>query len=187
MSRQVGLRHGNPEVGNAHGAVFVDEQVGRLEVAMQHALRVGGGQRGADFAANLNHPLRRQPSHSSDERGEVFAFHQLHREEHFLVCLADVEHPAHARMRDAACQSDLVEDRAARLGVLRERNNFRATGVSSTRSSACQTSPIPPCPSLRHHPVAPGEHESRHESGGLWPFPLGPFPLVPFPLFLVKT
>ena len=37
----------DPEIGDAHGAAVVDQHVGWFQVAMEHALRMGGGQPGA--------------------------------------------------------------------------------------------------------------------------------------------
>ena len=113
---------------------------------MQHALRVRRRQAGAQLTGDVDDLLRGQPSDAAEQRGEVFAANQLHRVEDPALGLADVEDAAHGRVRDLPRQPNFVEDALARLRDPSRSISFSATGVSSTRSSARQTSPMPPRP-----------------------------------------
>ena len=79
LHARIGHR-GQPEVGQAGIAVRVDQDVGRLDVAVQHAARVGGGQRVGDPDADVadlllarplfgfTHLVSEPPGHSSITR-----------------------------------------------------------------------------------------------------------------------
>ena len=77
----VGPRDRDAEVGDAHQPVVVDEHVGRLEIAMEHALRVRRREAGAELAADVDDLFRRQPADAPEQRGQVLAANQLHRVE----------------------------------------------------------------------------------------------------------
>ena len=141
--------------------VFVDQHVGGLEVAVQDAVRVGGGEAAAQLVADVDDLLRRQPAGAAQQRRQVLALDELHRIEDPVLGLADVEDAADRRVGDLPREPHFVEDPLARLGGWPGRSAFSATGVCSTRSSACQTSPqLAPAEPL-DHPVAAGEHVAR--------------------------
>jgi len=67
---------------------------------VQHALGVGRRDAGAQLAGDVDDLLGREPADPPEERREILASHQLHREKHFARELPDVEYPAHGRVRD---------------------------------------------------------------------------------------
>jgi hypothetical protein len=92
--RSSGLRSriqplGQPEVGDARLAEGVDEDVGRLEVAVQNAplVRVVDSLRDS-LEVGGSAPGRQGPV--ADELREVLALDEVHREERLAVVLADV-------------------------------------------------------------------------------------------------
>ena len=93
---------GQAEVGDAHLAGAVDHHVGRLEVAMDHAAFVRGGEAGAHLPRDLERAIFREPSDAAQQRAEILAVHVLHRQEGVSVDLVDVVHAADVRVRDLA-------------------------------------------------------------------------------------
>ena len=69
---------GQPEVGQSRIAVAVDQDVGWFDVAVQHAARVGGGQRIGDLDANLADPLFAGPVLGLEPLGQGPARAQFH-------------------------------------------------------------------------------------------------------------
>ena len=109
----VARRDRDAEVGDPDPSVLIDQDVGRLQVAMQHALRVRRRQPGAQLAGDLEHPLGRQTARALEQRGEILSLHELHREEDRLAGFADVEDPAHRRVGDLPREPHFLEDAAA--------------------------------------------------------------------------
>ena len=107
-------RNRDPEIADAHEPVVVDQDVRRLEIAMQHALRVRRSQARAQLPPDVDDLLRRQPAHAPKQRREILAPDQLHREEDHALGLADVEDPADGRVRDLTREPHFVEDPLAR-------------------------------------------------------------------------
>ena len=68
---------------------------------------------GAQLPGDLDHPRRRQPAGVAEHRREVLPLDQLHREEHFVVGLADVEDPDDRGMRDPARQPHFLQQALA--------------------------------------------------------------------------
>src|SRR5207249_7256306 len=109
--------------------------------------------------------FRWQPADALDERGEIFALHELHRQEYLPLLLADVEYAAHGRMRDLPRKTNLVQKqtprfRAGRAHQLeRDRNSeHEIVGAPDiSHAAVAQT---------RHHPVAAGEPLARREQPG---------------------
>ena len=154
------------EVGDADAAVVVDQDVGRLEVAVQHALRVRGREAGAQLAGDFERPsptaagptrrssaARSSPCTSSIEKNTMPSV------------FADVEHAADRGMRDLPREPDLVEDRAARRRagatdqLQRDRRlEHQIVGAPDVAHAAAAEA--------RDHPVAAGEHVARVEDVG---------------------
>lgn len=84
-----GLCHA--EVGDLHDPVVVDEDVLGLDVAMDHSLVMGLGQRGCRLAADAHHIRPRQPAMEPQEVPQRRPVHVLHDEEVPALMLADVE------------------------------------------------------------------------------------------------
>ena len=78
----------------------VEHHVGRLEVAMDDAALVRGGEAGADLPGDLEAALLGEAADAPQQRGEVLAVHVLHRQEGVPFDLVDVVDAADVRVRD---------------------------------------------------------------------------------------
>ena len=160
----VEARDRDAEIGDAHLTVFVDQDVGGLQVAMQHAAGVRGGEPGAQLPRDVDDLLGGQPPDAPEQRGQVFAADQLHREEDFAVGFADIEDAADRRVRDLPRQPDFVQDAAPRPGRRRpnelqrdRRLEHQIVGAPDLAHAAAADA--------RDHPVAAGEHLAGGKSG----------------------
>ena len=69
------------EVGDADVTVAVDHHVRRLQVAVQHAALVRGGDPGADLPRDLDRLVLRKAADAAEQRRQILAVHVLHRQE----------------------------------------------------------------------------------------------------------
>jgi hypothetical protein len=83
------------EVGDAYATPAVDHDVRGFEVAMQHAVFVGGCETEAKLTGDLNGLLFTRATHARQNVGQILAVDVLHRKEYVPIDLADVIHPAH--------------------------------------------------------------------------------------------
>ena len=109
---------GEPEVGDAKDAAFVDHDVGGLQVTVHDTLLVGGGNAGAELARQPRRLSGFEPAAPAQEPRQVLAGDPLHGQEVASVGLADVPDPTDVRVRDLARDSDLVEQTLEPVGVL---------------------------------------------------------------------
>jgi hypothetical protein len=115
------LQPGKSEIGDARTATAVDHHVGRLQIAMQDALLVGGRQTGADAARDLDCFVLRQTPDSPEQRGQVLSVDVLHGKVGVAVQLADVVDPANVGMGDLERDADLVQEALVAVRVPRQR------------------------------------------------------------------
>jgi hypothetical protein len=66
------------EVGDAHAAVAVEHDVGRLEVAVQHAAVVDRRQPGAQLPRDVERLAAREAADPPQQPGQVLPVHVLH-------------------------------------------------------------------------------------------------------------
>ena len=93
---------GESEVRDAHVTRSVEHHVGRLEIAMDDATFVGGGETGADLACDREAAFFRKSADAFDQRREILAVHVLHREKGLPLHLVDVVDAADIRVRHLA-------------------------------------------------------------------------------------
>ncbi len=118
MSVKLPASAGEAEVGDADAAVRVEHDVGRLEIAVQHAEVVRGGEAGADLARDLGGPLLGEAADPLQQQRQVLAVDQLHRQEHAAVVLADVVDAADVAVRHLARDAHLVVELRQPLRIL---------------------------------------------------------------------
>jgi hypothetical protein len=113
----LGSRNRNAEIADPYESRVVDEDVGWLQVAVQHTLGVCGRQTGTQLEPDFDNLLRRHAADAAQQRREVLALDELHREEDDAVPFAHTEHAAHGRVGDLPGQPHLAEDPFARGGT----------------------------------------------------------------------
>ena len=75
-----GRRLGNAEIGHLHLPVLTNKHVGRLDVAVDQPLGVGGGQGRAHLDGQLDRPAGGQPALAVKQLGQALAGHVLHHQ-----------------------------------------------------------------------------------------------------------
>ncbi len=112
---------GEAEVGHLHLAVGVDEYIGRLDVAVDDAQRMRGGERIADMGGNGVGVLGGESSLTGDHLLNVGAVDVFHHEKELAVpSLAKVEHRDDGRMEQPGHDLRLIAEalRIARVFLL---------------------------------------------------------------------
>ena len=97
-----------PEVHQPDFARVVQHDVGGLQVAMEDAALVRGGQPGAQLPRDVGGLVFREAADAAERRREVLAVHVFHRQVEVTVDLADVVDAADVGVRDLARRPDLV-------------------------------------------------------------------------------
>jgi hypothetical protein len=106
------------EVGDSDLASAVEQDVGGLQVAVQHPLVVHRRQPQAELAGDLDPLLLRQPPDLLEQPGQVLAIDVLHREERLAVVLGDVEHVADMGVRDLPGDAHFLVEAGQAVGVV---------------------------------------------------------------------
>ncbi len=92
---------GDPEVEHLDDLVFVvlsEEDIGRLEVAVDEPHVVRAAERLAHVAQHAGGLLEREPPSAAEPRAQVFAFEQLHRDVGGAMIDAVLEDLHHVRV-----------------------------------------------------------------------------------------
>jgi len=174
---QLGHGRGQAEVGDACVAAAVDHHVGGLQVAVQDPALVGGGQAGGDLAGDLHRAVAGQAADAGEQRGQVLAVHQLHRDEGVALALADVVDAHHPRMGDLPRGADLAREALQAGRVLLEGLGQELQGdrladaqvvgaVDLAHGARAQQTHDAVAP-LQHHPREEGAVVDRGHGG--WP------------------
>ena len=116
--RPIGRRFGelgNAEVEHLGLAAAGDEQVGRLDVAMDDGGAVRGVERIGDLDAEVEQVVERQRA-ARDALLERLALEQLHHHEVLALLFADVVKDADVRVTQARDDAGFAEEALERLG-----------------------------------------------------------------------
>jgi hypothetical protein len=161
-------RASEAEVGDFGPAAAVDHDVGRLQVAMQHAFVVRGREACAELPRDFDSLVFGQPADAPQKRGQVLAVDILHREEVTLVELADVEHAAHVRVRDAKRHPDFGQEAIEPLGIPFDVGREELQGHRLAEFHIVRAIDLAHAAAADEadHPVSPGHHAARQEPAG---------------------
>ena len=117
-------RYGGTEVAEQHvgptGSGGLEQQVGRLHVAVHDAGRVDGLQALEDLVEELDHPAPRQRTGVADQVGDRATTHQRHREEHPVVVGSPGARGQDVRVLDAHRLLTHEPQHRARIGLAQQ-------------------------------------------------------------------
>ena len=113
------LRDGarDAEVGELDDVVFGDEDVGRLDIAMEQTLAVCVGEAACDLRRVVDRDRLGEAAVSRDDLGERRAVDQFHHDEVRIVLVADVEGVDDVGMRELCGRFGLLVEAANELVV----------------------------------------------------------------------
>ena len=166
LSRERLGEPGEAEVGEAHLALAVEHHIGGLQVAVQQALRVRGGEAFGDLAGHVERLVLREAPDAPQQRGEVLPVHELHREEVLPFRFADVPDAAHRWMRDLARRPHLRVEALEPVRVALEptRQELERDGLLQLQVVGAIDLPHPAAAEQAHDPVALGDDGARNEA-----------------------
>jgi hypothetical protein len=154
--------HRDAEVADANQSVLVDEDVRRFQIAVEDALRVRRRERVAQLPPDVGDLLGRQAANAVDERVEILALDQFHRQEEVPALFADVEDATDRRMRDPPRQPNFVEKKDL-PGRRRRPHDLQRDGHAEDEIVGAPHVAHPAVAQTRNHPVASGEHLACRE------------------------
>jgi hypothetical protein len=105
-----------PEIGEIAVVGRADEDVSRLDVAMDEPSGVDGVERTGDLREQVHRPLAAERAVDQQRRQRRPA-HQPHRQEESALGLPGLVHGDHVRMRERRVQAALAAEAADELGV----------------------------------------------------------------------
>ncbi len=202
--RRINRSSAGPTSGRseARGGGSRSHDVGRLQVAVDHPVAVGGSERVGDLGGDHD-GLRQRHRTAGQPVRQGPPFQVLHHEEHTFLVLSDIVQGADVRVVQGGDRLGFLLEPARRPGsaLSWEESTLRATSRSSLVSRARKTSPMPPAPTAdtisygpRRVPAArlirtPGRCERESATRGHstpprlqitpGPHPIGPGPVGP--------
>ena len=96
------------EIGDPDVPVAVDHHVGRLQIAMQDAAIVGGGNPRAELPREVDRLVLWDAADAAEQRRKILAVDILHREEAAAVRVAEVVEPADVLVRHLSRDAQFV-------------------------------------------------------------------------------
>jgi len=139
------LGGGEAKVGDADAAATIEHDVGGLEVAMDDAVFVSGGEAGAELTGDVESFVGGDAADAAEEGGEVFAIDEFHGEEGMGSGgggglkgqsgggnFAQVEDAADIGVRNLAGEADFASEAGERVGIAGERGGkkFKSDGLA---------------------------------------------------------
>ncbi len=156
---------GGAEVGQPRPAVGIEQDVLRLDVAMEDAAPVGRGQGGGHVAAEAHHRVTVEAALLGDPHLQVGTAHVFHDDEAPRPLLEEVEHRDDVRVREAADRLHLAPHplaRHLRRGGRRHQQLERDLRVELAVAGEVHDRVTAP-PDLAHDLVSAPEDRARRE------------------------
>ncbi len=101
-------RFGETEIGDVDVVGFIDEDILRFQVAVDHALVVGRFEGGAQLASEFKGAVKGQSSFLVDQAGEIAAFDEGHGDELDAADVAEIVDTQDILLRDLAGEQELL-------------------------------------------------------------------------------
>jgi len=89
---------GNAEVHDLRASVLANADVGWLDVSMHDAALVSESESGENVDDDVESGLQRKRLARFDQMLEIYALHELHRDEEVTICLTQVVDADHVRV-----------------------------------------------------------------------------------------
>jgi len=162
------VRHGRQaEVCDPRPPPAVDHHVGRLQIAVEDALRVGRAQPRADLPGHLDGLVPGQTADTLQQRRQILSVDVLHGEEVLAIDLGHVVDPADVGMRNLPGQPDLVEEsfEAIAIRLERRRKELQRDGLAELEIVGTVDLAHSALPQEVDDPVSTGEHRAGDEAG----------------------
>ena len=138
---------GDAEIGELHLPVGRQEQIPRLDVAVDHAAVVGVAQGPGDINADPRHVPPGEGPPAVQLLFQAAAGDQFHGVEEVLVLVAEAEQPDDVRMVELSQGFDFRLEAMAEIGVVGHRGGEQLDGRRLRRSR--RGPPHRPCPCRR--------------------------------------
>ncbi len=147
-------------------AAAIDHDVGRLQITVQHALVVGGGETGAKLLGDLHALVAGQSADAAQQDFEVLAVDVFHRQKVLAVNFADVVHAAHVGVRYLAGEPHLGVKVVQPLGILGQvaRQKLQRDGVAQFQIVGPVDFAHAPFADQRHDAIAVGDFRAGQEA-----------------------
>ena len=141
----IGGEPGDPEVGDHRPSVAGQQDVARLDVAMDDAADVGDAQRPGDIEPDPRGLGRREAAHASEARGEVLALDELHDEVRLAVVRAGLQAGHDVRVAQDGRGERLAPEAHRDVGVLDDLATEELDGDACGRASCRAPGGRSPC------------------------------------------
>ena len=125
-------RFGEPEIGDVDVVGFIDQDVLRLQVAVDDALVVGSFEGGAHLAGEFEGAVEGEASFVVDQAGKIAAFDEGHGDELDAADVAQIVYAEDVLLRDLAGQQELLFEalHGLRIGGQLGTDEFEGDGAA---------------------------------------------------------
>ena len=154
------------EVGDPHLAGVVEHDVRRLQIAMDDAAFVRRGQAGADLARDFDRSIGGKTAELPQQRRQLLAVHELHRQEGVTVNLVDVVDAADVGVRDLPRHAHFVVElhQAGRIAIELRRQELQRDRLPELQVVGPVDLAHPAASEPADDPIAPAEERAGREA-----------------------
>ena len=154
------------EIGNPYAPAAVDHHIRRLEVAVEHASFVRGGETRHQLLCDVKRLLVGEVADAGQQRRQVLAVDVFHRQEVLPVHLGDVVHAADVRVRKLTGDADFREEALAANGIVRKcpRQEFQGDRLAELQIIGAVHLPHPAATEQADDAIAVGKDYAGSEA-----------------------
>lgn len=139
-------QRGEAKISNPDPPAAIHHDVGGFEITVDDAQLMSCSKSRAELMRNLQTFIGVQSPNTLQQRGQVFAVDELHRDKWTIVTLGNVENTADIGMCDLSCDTDFALHLGPGVGDMRNRlwQELQGSVWPKRKSSARYSSPIRP-------------------------------------------